>query len=1021
MTTTPSLNLNYGEYTITTEDLIVKNGLSLASYNIVTDGFTTTEKIILSGDNFVTGTDATITTPSFLVEKSMTLPLCPNPSLSGSILSSLMSSVAIPLITYVQFLTGVFVGCKEFTTSNDLKWYFTTDETNNTFNYPISTPLPNQLTYLLIRTLVNFTPGPIHHDITIAKGTIAPPDNVILDSNDQYISFSTNPALTEYDGTNYILNVDFSLKCKTIASQFSTYNVTFPKNQHIPDGTFLSLEIVNPTVSAGLPFLFNVDGGENNLILSIPFPKGVYFSQSTTFGLGSFISGGNELEKGTIFSPATINTLQMHRIVFESNSLIPSGSEIISANPSACPIKVGKEMVSNQTQLTSFGIYACEGLELSHGTTFPHGYILESDLLINDCFNINSDINVKTGSIITKGSIIKSGTTTMEGMSFTSPVSISSGSVLDSELVYPIDSSVLQNTTQTSQTDIVQGFKFTELSLGPGTLLPDDLVLFGKLRLDTTSNAYLSSGSIFPQNTTLSQGFTIPGNTSFRPEFVFNQFTIFSSGTVFPSGTVFDKDNVLPVQFPIPGNQCFKQGTVLPVGFTFKAGTIIPNSVDFVSNDFTNSSSVNNFNVITIGGVSYYVIPSSSMLLKGKILPSGTFLSQQINGTTTSSNFGTGTSAPSLVFPEGTWQAVNGDIGGIDLTLNPQITVSVSTLPGYIINPSISILEDIQFQSDMLFPVSTTENPLSYITLSSDLVTQIATQLTRRYDVPNPGMVEWPANIALPMCWALHEPLTISTQFTSIRSIKLGENPIPWLTNIIPSNGFITFPTTPTKLYKDIMINTPIKIGVNGSFIGSSTIPAYTGTGSNTYIVLAKGATLSLSTTTTSVATFVSITSSTGNLTSTCPFTLNQTISIYSAFTIKNGSIAPSGSYLLSSIIFPSSTYLPSGITLSSNSVIAHDFKVNYEDDLSILQQGTILNKCSILETGTIFPNGLILLVCAYMYPIKALSQRFTIPVSSNLVNSFYYYQFVDDTLMNFTYDEVIKIILDHLKCNNKC
>ena len=1022
MSTLPSLNLNYGDSVVTTFPTVVQNGLSLLSYDVPSVGFTTTENIHVVDNLLVSNTDATITVPSFKVEKLMSLPLVPNPSLSGSILSSLLSSLSIPLTTVVQVLVGVFTGCESLTSPSDTRWYFTLNGSNiNVFNFPISIPNISQTTYLLMRTLVNFTPGKIHHNIVIAAGTIAPADNVIIDNTGNFVVFSTNTNLTTYDGTNYILNNNYSLECKTIASQFSTYNVTFPANQHIPDGTFFSLQIVNPSVAGGFPFQLNSSGSEMDLIVNIPFPEGVCFSQSFTFGLGSFISGGNVLLTGTIFNPSTINELVFGRIVFDPKSLIPTGSVITFANPSACPIKVEKEMVSAMTQKTTIGLTACKGLALSKGTTFPAAYVLESNLEINDSFNIGSDFLLAKKSVIAKGSMIRSGASTIAGMSFTNPVVFSSGTVLTSTLTYPTDSQIPLTTSVSTATNLTQGYYFPNLSLSAGTLLPTGLSLFGKLKVDNSAGAYFASGFVFPSGSILSGGFTIPGNSSFKPSTTFHTYTLFSSGTSFPSGTSFGDGSVVPQIFPIPAGQRFRSGTTLPTGFIFKAGTTIPNSVNFISNDSTNSSGVNNFNVITIGGVSYYVIPSSSIILKNKVLPTGTFLSQQSNGTTTSSNFGTSTGAATLNIPAGAWAGLSGDVGGNDINLLPQITTTVSTLPGYIIDPSIVFLEDIQFMSDMLFPVTTTTNPLSYLTLSSDLITQVPTLLTCDYHITAPGMAEWPAGVPLPVSWTLSEVLTVPSDFTSIRPIQLGASSSTWINNIIPSGGFITLPPTATTLHYPIMISLQIAIGKAGFFAGSSTVPIYTGTGLNSYVTLPKSTILLLSATTTSDPTYITLTSSTGNLETCTPFTLNQTISIYSAFTMRKGTVAPIGAYLLATLNFPPGFSLPEGITLLHDSIISNDFTISENHINSFLQRGTVLAPNTILAKGTIFPGGMTLLSCAYMYPVKSLFQQFTIPVSSNLCKSFYYYQFVDDNVMVFTYQEQIKMILDWIKNQNGC
>ena len=1017
MSTLPNLNLNYGDSTVTTFPTIVQNGLSLLTYDVPVVGFTTTENIHVVDNLTVSNTDMTITVPSFKVEKSMALPLTPNPTLSGSILSALLSSLAIPLITVVQVLVGVYTGCQSFTTPSDVNWYFTLNGSNiNVFNYPISIPNVNQTTFLILRTLVNFMPGKIHHNIVIAAGTIAPPDNVIIDNTGNYVLFSTNSNLTTYNGTNYILINDYSLECKTIASQFSSYNVTFPSNQHIPDGTFLSLQIVNPSVAGGFPFQLNGSGSESDLIIEVLFPKDMSFSQPFTFGLGSFISGGNILPEGSTFNSSTINYLSFGRVVFDPKSMLPTGSVITAANPSACPIKIEKEMVSFATQKTVIGLTAPKGLNLPEGVTFPSGYVLESDLEIKDASIIGSDVLLSKNSVIAKGSMIKSGATTIAGMSFTNPISFSSGTQLTSTLTYPADSQISAATTVSTLTNLTQGYYFPNLSLGVGTLLPTGLNLFSKLKVDNSSNAYFASGFTFPAGSILSGGFTVPGNSSFKPSTRFHNYTLFSSGTTFPSGTTFDDGSVIPQIFPIPSNQTFKAGTSLPKGFIFKAGTVIPKSVDFVSNDYSNSASSNKFNVIIIGGVSYYVIPSSSILLKNKILPTGVFLSQQINGTTTSSNFGTSSGATTLNIPAGAWSGLSGNVGGNDINLLPQITTTVSTVPGYIIDPSIIMLEDIQFHNDMLFPVSTTTNPLSYITLSSDLITQNSTLLTCDYHITNPGMADWPIGIPLPSCWTLPESLTVSSAFTSIREIQLGASSLLWINNIIPTGGFITFPPTPTTLHYPIMINSQIAIGKSGTFAGSSSIPIYIGTGTNSYVTLPKETVLNLSTTTTSVPTYISLTTT---LESCTPFTLNTTISIYSAFTMKKGSIAPIGSYLLASLNFPSGFVLPNGITLLTNSVMAHNFTNPHIG--SFLQRSSVLAPGSILTKGTVLPNGMTLTSCAYMYPVRSLSQQFTIPVSSNLCKPFYYYQFVDDNVMVFTYQEQIKMILEWIKNQNKC
>jgi len=1015
-----TLNLLYGDSTVLSQDESVPYGATLNSYTIPTVGFTTNEKIKIIDNATIENTDATVTTPHFKVEKSISLPLAPNPTANGgSILASLLSSLPISLSPSTSILLDeVSFECEGFTSPADTQWWFVAGLSTNTFNHPINVPSLGQVTYLLIRVLVNLPAGPITSEIVIKAGTIAPADNVVLDCSNKFISFSTRTDLTQFDGTNYIFINDYSLKGTRLVAPLTTYNVSFPPNSTVPNGTFLSLAIVNPSVSAGNPFVLNPSGGEEtDLLILIDFPVGTKFCSSVTFNLGSVIGGGNSLALGSIFTAATIGNLVLGRSVFEPGFTFPDTSVIESVNPTAHSIHVDGCSTVARSGNIPHGLFLKDGLTVGPGTIFPAGYELESTLHFKEHVTLTSSITLSENSLIGAGSVLQSGSATLKGIRFRTPINLPLGTLLESALKYASDVKVAAATVASSLTNIVAGWKFSSLSLSTGTQLPSGLWLFGKLKVDSFSGTFLASGFTFIKDTIFSPGFVIPGNSSFKPSHRFPPFSTFNGVTNFPSGTHFSRSSLVPAPFPVPGCFTFKSGAVLPVNFTFKAGAQIPRSVDYASN----IGFPNNLNIITINGNNYYVIQSGSILTAGKTLSEGTFLSQQSGGTTTASNFGTSTGAPALTFPAGTWTAIDGSVGGSPYVLSPQTTPSINT--SLTVNPPIILTADFVLTSDLIFPVSSTEHIFDHLSLSFDLVTLVATTLTQDYHIIAPGTAEWPADVSLPCDWDLSEPLTVSSSFTSTASIQLPYSSALWISGIIDPAGSLQFPPNTTTLCSPIQISTTIGVGLAGSGTGSPTVPAYIGSGANTYAILPVGTTLLLALTSTAVPTYVTLTSSTGPIISCYPFTLNTTISVYSAFTITACSLAPAGSYTLAALNIAPGQSLPEGVTLPQNSIVAHDFRLTLADAGTSLPAGTVLSSCSSLSAGTVFPTGLTLTVCAKLDPIHGTTQIFFVPINTNLGYPFYYYQFVLDSLFYVDHHEH-KEKLEALCCtvrNMKC
>jgi hypothetical protein len=994
--TTPYLNLLYGSSIINlAQDEILPTGATLRNYTMVSEGTNTTAPITLVSELDLGLVSAqSITVPSLKVNSSLKLPLIPD-GVSGGTSSLVPVFAPFAPFNVLQLITlnDVVVGTENFVTNPDMVWNYTDSLGNHVINDPPTDPTGATGSFLMrVSVDIPASTVPVKNSIILAAGSPCPGTGILQDSVGNEINFSVLPDIATQVGGSYVFINPFDLKGYVLTSDITSYNVTFAANHHIPTGTTLSIAAINVpssnmTYGGGIP---------KDLIIPIVFAPATVFGETLTLSAGTFIGSGNVIPSGSEFSNNSPDVgIAFDNVILGRGYTVPAGSNLYDVNPTDQVVQVVKGSATVYNQNLPIGTSICDRLHLGSGTVFPQGYVLEGDLQIECSLTTNSNVTLEEGSVITKGSVLPPGSPSIDGLISNTSVTIPTGTQFQNAFKLPFDLAIPAVSVPAATTNLSAGTKMKKGTvLTSTTQIPSGFVTPGNLKIDYTSGAYLATGTTLPPGTSFYSNFHLRGATSFQAGLSFPKGFVFPVGTKFPTKTKFGSGSVFAFPFQVPEKTEFCPGTILPVGTTFSPGAKIPIDVDFIANDATNSANVNLFDVLTIDSVDYAMIPSGSVFLRGKIIPAGSFLSTQVNGTTTALNFQTGTASSGISLSQNDYQYENCSPGQGQFLI--ESTNGDPPLPATQV--PIRLLTGVQLPTDILVPLQFFPEPLAYVTLSSSLVLQIPTTLSHSYCVTGFGPVLWPANVATPTTWTISSDFNVSSAFMSTKVISLPCGPTSeYYNDIIPSTASLIFPASTTVLNGSIILGATIGISSVTSSGGSNVSPSFYG--SLAYLQLIPETLLVLATTAVgSNPTYITITGSSGNLTALEDFILAVSIQIYGATTLLKSTIFPVNSYALAPITIASGNRLPEGFTLPSAVTVCNDFVAgNSTDNPVTLIPNTIIAAGSIFKKGTSFPDGLTLLSEAIIYHIVSLQNTFTFPRTQSTCGEFEFPQFAPE------------------------
>lgn len=739
-----------------------------------------------------------------------------------------------------------------------------------------------------------------------------------------------------------------------------------PMNLYFPSGTG---DGSTDAGGANISLTGGTDRTDRDLLVpSLRFiipPQTQYVGQYTVRPLTQ-LPGGFIFPKGTVLSSINdTNTLVQKKMTFDKVIMDENFNiegdciigQVVTSNKKI-EIPEGNSLLGPST----VPISASWTNEIPvEGAIVSDEYTTQGDMRLTEDLIVRSAITLARNSKLAARSILPTSALTADNMTVTDEVHFASQTSISSDFDFKAPIAIDEMTTSNGKT-LVSGtiIRSNNGDSDEKTIIPTGMVLSngsstpGPIKISAADSVTLKPTLELKGGVSVGPSFTFTKDVQFEPETEFSPGTVFGAGAILPSGTSILKNSKFAFNFALPADTELAKATKMYSGTTFAPGSSLPATPCRIHENGDLPLIDTPFRIISQSGVSYIVYRSGTVFTSGFQITKGSILLATsgmggVDQSTTVFNSSAYTSGAFVtdsnkyyLFDEGETKFLS---GGSGLSLQSfQLDAGVASITG------IQLRGEAVFAYDIAIPFIDSSTVFSEVSFNVDYVLTRDVTIDADYTVNGDNLMYWPSQRELPQDLIIAGELSITSDTTLTRKVKLPSAATFYLENILSATGsFIKMPNIATNLKWNVKIgDTALVIGQNSGE-------------SRSYLIAPTGMYV--------LSSYVEGGSTIQGLKVRSQVTLEQDWELLQDLTISptfvaQGMFLPSGANLPGPLDVGSSVKFPRGLTLPNPAQLASAFSVgNLDTDtyslpvLSLLAAGSIIKKGSIIATGSKFSN----------------------------------------------------------------